>query len=223
MMGDVADQINVRAPRQVHPAPEAAARGQVRHRAAEARQTVPGSDALTISSSGRDDAGLQGMVVGIQRTAGNRAVGMLLAQRAARAPGAVVRSPARDVAAAGTRTVQRNGGHQDYKGGGGGETVEISWTLKEMKLGLKAQLKLKLSRKGSKIVEAPTTAGPLGTESKWSLGENKATLERASGRWGRKITSAPGATGLGLGQDRWLSGSAVPANRQRTRGKVRPQ
>ena len=135
-------------------------------------------------------------MVGIQRTAGNRAVGMPLAQRAARAPGAVVRSPARDAAAAGTRTVQRNGGHQDYKGGGG-ETVEISWTLKEMKF--EGPAEAEIVPKGSKIVEAPTTAGPLGTESKWSLGENKATLERASGRWGRKITSA-------LAQQDWGSG-----------------
>jgi hypothetical protein len=134
-------------------------------------------------------AGIVRRVIGdMQRTAGNRAVATLIKR-----PPTIARSTTFRTPAAPRPAVQRD----DLTAGGGGykrgghEQFEVSWVLKDFqKTGIKAQFKLTVSGKGSKVLESPTASGPAGSEATWSLGENKAAIERASGKWGTKVTSA---------------------------------
>lgn len=139
-------------------------------------------------------------VIALQRMVGNRATAQLIASRRAHpAPGAVQRD---DLSSQG----------KDYKVGGR-EQVELSFVLGEPALGIKISFKLTASRKGSKVLESPTTdVGP--GEATWSLGENKVALERASGKWGAKMSSA-------LARADWSTGliPGFPALRFRLSGK----
>jgi hypothetical protein len=170
------NQVNVRTP---GPGPDAST-----------RQAVPangGSNTLIAPAGGlllgRPSAGLarlaapgaagvlQRVVVDLQRTAGNRAVGHMRPK----AP-----SP----------PVQRDDlsrGGAGYKRGGG-EQIETSFVIAEP-AGIKVTFKFTASRKGSKVLESPTYEGPGGVESRWSLGENKVAFEHAAGKWGAKLTS----------------------------------
>jgi hypothetical protein len=113
-------------------------------------------------------------VLGLQRTAGNRGVGTLL----------------------GEPSVQRDP-NKDYRSTAG-ETLELAWTIRETKGGVKFSFKATVSRQGGKVLESPTADTAAGDLS-YSLGENKATLERASGKFGRKVSSA-------LAQANWVPG-----------------
>lgn len=114
----------------------------------------------------------------LQRLAGNRAVATLIRPRT---------DLNRSGVSATTAAVQRESPGSKSTAG---ETVEISWEIKELSFGLKVTFKATLTRKGGKILEEPKTGDPRGPDSAWSLGENKATLEKASGRWGRKLASS---------------------------------
>lgn len=119
----------------------------------------------------------------LQRTAGNRATDDLLRQqRRTRGPAAV--------------PVQRDDlsqGGSGYKTGGG-EQLEYKIALSDPKKRIKISGKFTFSRKGSKYLESPTATPDVpvvgASEAKWSLGENKATIERASGKHTAKLASA---------------------------------
>lgn len=117
-------------------------------------------------------------IIGMQRVAGNRAAALALADRTIadrrRAP-----------------TVQRDDlgqGGSGYKSGAS-EQVEFKLGFSDPKNRVKISGKVTASRRGSKYLESPTgQIGPV--DAKWSLGENKASLERAGGRTAQKLASA---------------------------------
>ena len=113
-------------------------------------------------------------VVGLQRSVGNRAV--VASLRHGQANGPIVQ---RD---------ELSQGGPGYKSGAS-EQIEFKLGLNDPKNRVKISGKVTASRRGSKYLESPTgQAGPV--DAKWSLGENKATLERAGGRTAAKLSSA---------------------------------
>lgn len=124
---------------------------------------------------GRPRSGISARsVVGLQRSAGNRAVVATLRQGPR--PSQVVQ---RD---------ELSQGGPGYKTGAS-EQIEFKLGLNDPKNRVKISGKVTASRRGSKYLESPTgQAGPV--DAKWSLGENKATLERAGGRTAAKLSSA---------------------------------
>jgi len=125
-------------------------------------------------------------LLGLQRAAGNRATSAAAsaAQRRQVVP-AVTWQSAREP------FVQRDDlsrGGSDFKSGIS-EQFEFKLGLNDPKGRVKISGKVTASRRGSKYLESPSgTVGP--ADAKWSLGENKATLERAGGRTSIKLASA---------------------------------
>jgi hypothetical protein len=133
----------------------------------------------------RGAAGLSSFLLGLQRSAGNRAAATLL-----RAPIAAL---TRDSAGHVEPTVQRDDlreGGSEYKVRRPHEQFEISRSWDLRRLNAKVQLKLTVSQKGSKFVESPEASAPLGGTSAWSILENKAAIEKSATGWGSKISTA---------------------------------
>jgi hypothetical protein len=135
--------------------------------------------------SARGAGALPGLVLALQRSAGNRGTTALLG----RPNVAPVWTPSRQAGLA----VQRD----DLRQGGAGHKVQRpheqfeisrSWDLK--RLNAKVQLKLTVSQKGSKFVESPSADAPLGGTSAWSILENKAAIEKSASGWGSKVSTA---------------------------------
>lgn len=140
------------------------------------------------------------LVLGLQRSVGNRAVTELLRAGAAEprlraeALPAGPRCPSPRLAPL-QRTpravaVQRDDPDEAGAKVSGREQFEIDFVLAEPGAGIKINFKLTVSRAGPRLVETQPKDTPLGGEATGGLLETRAAIEKASGKWGAKVNAA---------------------------------